>query len=195
MPLLVVDDNVSVELCGEAVLLANVVTSQLVDELHELSPELQIAAVAIDEVADVLEADDVEEEDDDVEELLRRLFAGLGCCCCACATTVVPVPVRATLVGLCTTVLLLCSLELLVHAAFECSDSSSSPSSSGLPGVGGLNVCPFVNAVLLAGMLLVLLASLQLPFSRFATVDVVVVHILTTPPPFNVAHLAPPFIL
>lgn len=141
-----VEDNVSVELCGEE--LASVVASQLVDELHELGPELHMAA--IDEDADVLapelveaqvevEVEDEDEDEDDVEELLRRLFAGLGC---AVGVTVAPI-VRATRnpFGLCTTVLLLCSLELLVHAAVECSDSSSSASSScatGLLGVGGL---------------------------------------------------------
>ena len=53
---LLVDDNVSVELCGEE--LASVVASQLVDELHELGPELHKAA--IDEDADVLAAELVE---------------------------------------------------------------------------------------------------------------------------------------
>lgn len=137
---LLVDDNVSVELCGEE--LASVVASQLVDELHELGPELHKAA--IDEDADVLAAELVEvqvevDDEDDVDELLRRLFAGLGC---AVDATVAPaVPATCKPVGLCTTVLLLCSLELLVHAAVECSDSSSSASSScatGLLGVGGL---------------------------------------------------------
>lgn len=137
-----VDDNVSVELCGEE--LASVVASQLVDELHELGPELHMAA--IDEDADVLAAELVEvqveaEDEDDVEELLRRLFAGLGCATVGAAIATSVVPVTRKPVGLCTTVLLLCSLELLVHAAVECSDSSSSASSScatGLLGVGGL---------------------------------------------------------
>lgn len=139
-PLPVDDDNVNVELCGEE--LASVDASQLVVELHELGPELHMAAK--DEDADVLAAELVEvqvdvEDEDDVEELLRRLFAGLACAVDATLAPVVPATRKP--VGLCTTVLLLCSLELLVHAAVECSDSSSSASSScatGLLGVGGL---------------------------------------------------------